>query len=413
MEPLTLIYLVYSFLGLYYLFLFTLIYIQNKHCIYEIPEIKKQLSLTMVVPCYNAEKQIGETIENLLRSDYKGLKKVIVVDDCSTDNSYKIAKKFQKKYPKKVKVVQTPKNTGCAAGSKNYGAKFVRTKLIGFTDDDSYPKQGAISKMIGYFGDEKTGGVTSRVLVMNRDTWISKLQAIEYKIIAFTRKLLGFVGGIYVTNGPLSIYRLKAFKEAGGFDESNWTEDIEITWHIVSLGYNIHMAVPAKVYTVVPDRFKAWFKQRLRWNVGGIQTINKYKKSFFKCGMLGLFILPFFVVAWFLAITGLFLLGYRIIRTVYVRYLSTTMSIANETAILNMKDIHLTPSILFFFGVVLFFLGLLYNILALRHSKDEEEKYKKQGFGRLLIYMTFYLTAYPAILIISIYKFFKGKKTWN
>ena len=411
MEPLTIIYLVYSFLGLYYLFLFTLIYLQNKERIFEVWPIKKQLSLSIVIPCYNAAKHIGNTIDNLMKSDYKGLKRIIVVDDCSTDNSYRIAKKYEKKYPNVVRVVQTPKNTGCAAGSKNYGARFVRTELIGFTDDDSFPKPDAISKMIGYFNRKKVGGVTSRVLVLNRNTWLSKIQAIEYKIIAFTRKLLGFVDGIYVTNGPLSIYRRKAFREVGGFDESNWTEDIEITWHIVSKGYKVHMAVPAQVYTIAPERLKPWFKQRIRWNVGGIQTINKYKKSFFRCGMLGLFILPFFIVAWFLAITGLIILGYRITRTIIVRYLSTQMSIANQTAILSMRDINLTPSILFFFGIVMFFLGLMYNVLALRYSKEKD--FKRHGFLRLLMYMTFYLTAYPAILIISIYKFFKGKKTWD
>lgn len=410
MEVLTIVYLAYSFLGLYYLFLFTLIYLQNKHRIYEIPEIKKKFSLSIVIPCFNEEESIRRTVEGLLKSDYSGLKKIIVVDDCSTDNSYKIIKELAKKYSK-VMACRTPKNTGCAAGAKNYGAKFVDTELIGFTDADSFPKSNAISMMIGYFNDKKVGGVTSRVFVENRNNWLSRLQAIEYKIIAFTRKLLGFVGGIYVTNGPLSIYTKKGFDECNGFNASNWTEDIEITWHLISKGYIIHMAIPAEVYTIVPEKFGDWFKQRLRWNVGGIQTINHYKSSFLRHGMLGLFIIPFFVIAWFLAIFGLILLSYRIIRIIIVRYLSTRMSIATETAILTMRELNITPSILFFFGIVLFSLGLIYNILALMYSKEKD--FKRHGLLTLLSYMTFYLTAYPAILITSIYKFFKGKKTWN
>ena len=410
MDVLTVIYLVYGFLALYLLTLYCLIYIQNRKRFFESPPIKKQFSLSMIVPCYNAEDVIGETIQSLLNSDYKGLKKIIVADDCSTDNTYKIAKSFERKYLRKVKVVRTLKNTGRAAGAKNFGAKFAKTDLIGFTDDDSRPKKDAISKMIGFFNNSKTGGVTSRVLVQNRDSFLGKLQSLEYKIIAFTRKILGFVDAIYVTNGPLSIYRKKAFKDVGGFSMTNWTEDIEITWHMVSKGYKINIAIPARVYTVVPSTFKGWFRQRLRWNVGGLQTILTYKKSFLRCGMLGFFILPYFVLSWSLAIFGLLILSYRVIRTIIIRYLSTKMSIEAQTTILTLRDINLAPSILFFFGVLMFILGLTYNLLALFHSKEDE--LEKEGSHYLLAYMFVYLTVYPIILITSIYKYIKGYNKW-
>jgi len=378
---------------------------------FEIPQIKKKYPLSIVIPCYNAEKVIGETIETLLKSDYPGLKQIIVADDCSTDNSYKIAKMYEKKYPGKVKAVRTPKNTGRAAGAKNYGARFVKTELIGFTDDDSRPRKEAINNMIGFFNDIQVGGVTSRVFVQNRDNFLEKAQAIEYKIIAFTRKILGFVDSVYVTNGPLSIYRKKAFDECRGFSMTNWTEDIELTWHLVSKGYKIHMALSAKVYTIAPKTFMQWFKQRLRWNVGGLQTINSYKGAFFRCGMLGLFIIPFFVLSWLLAIGGLLLLSYRIIRIIIIRYLTTSYSIEAQTAILTLSDLDLTPSILVFFGTALFVMGFTYNLLALSYSKEQD--FKKHNLFQILVYMIFYLTAYPAILIISIFNYIKGKKTWN
>ncbi len=410
MDFLTIVYLAYGFLALYILILYSLIYLQNRTRFSESPPIKKQFSLSIVVPCYNAKHAIGETIQSLLNLNYKGLKKIIVVDDCSTDNSYKIAKSFQRKYPGKVKVVRTPKNTGRAAGAKNFGAKFARTDLIGFTDDDSRPKRDAVSHMIGYFNDSKVGGVTSRVLVQNRKSFLGRLQSFEYKIIAFTRKILGFVDAIYVTNGPLSIYTRKAFREVGGFSMANWTEDIEITWHMVAKGYKINMAIPAKVHTVVPNTLKAWFRQRLRWNVGGLQTIVSYKKSFLRCGMLGFFILPYFVLSWALALFGLLVLIYRFGRTLIIRYLATKMSIESQTAILTLRDINLTPGVLLFFGILLFALGLTYNLFALSHSRDEE--LGKEGFSYFFVYMFVYLTLYPIILVTSIYKYIKGYNKW-
>ena len=136
--------------------------------------------------------------------------------------------------------------------------------------------------MIGFFDDSKVGAVTSTVLVRNRNNFILKLQSIEYKVIKFSRKLLEFLDSIYVTPGPLAIYRKSAFDKVKGFDENNLTEDIEITWHLQLKGYKIKMSVPSRVYCVSPTRIKEWINQRNRWNIGGLQTVSKYRKNFLK-----------------------------------------------------------------------------------------------------------------------------------
>ncbi len=409
MEILTVIYLSYSFIALYFLILFAMIYVSHRKEIFECPKSNKNYSLSIVIPCYNEEKSIGGAIESLLNSDYKGLKKIIVVDDCSTDNSYNVIKMYAKKYTNVI-ALQTPKNTGKASGSKNYGAKFVKSELIGFADADSYSNKDAITNMIGFFDNPSVGAVTSQILVKERKKFIEKLQEIEYKIIAFSRKLLGFIDAIYVTPGPLAIYRKDVFDKIRGFDEENLTEDIEITWHISSAGYDIRMSVPSKVYTIAPNKFSDWFKQRIRWNVGGLQTINKYKGTFLKKGMLGNFILPFFVLSWIVGILGIFVLGYRVIRTLILRYLSTTYSIQAQTAILTFRDLNLTPNVLVFFGIFIFMFSIFFTSIVLLHLREEE--FKKHGLFNIISYMFIYLLAYPFLLIISVYKFLRGKKSW-
>ena len=408
-EVLTIIYLTYSFVAMYFLFLFLLIYIPHRKKIFLYPETEKNYSLSIVVPCYNEAESIGETIQRLLDSNYKGLKKIIVVDDCSTDNSYEVIKKYAKKYSR-VLAVQTPKNTGRASGAKNYGFKFVKTNLIGFVDADSYPDVNAIGRMIGFFDDEKVGAVTSQVLVKNRNNLIEKMQAIEYKIIVFTRKLLVFIDAIYVTPWPLAIYRKTAFDKVKGFDESNLTEDIEITWHLVYAGYTVRMCVPALVYTIAPSKFKDWFKQRIRWNVGGLQTIKKYNRTFLKKGMLGNFILPFFVFSWGLGIFGLFVLSYRIARKFIVQYLSTKYAIGAQTAILTLRDLNLTPNVLVFFGLMILIFSIWFTLLVLFRLKEKE--FKQHSLWDMFSYMFIYLVAYPFLLVISIYKFLRRKQTW-
>ncbi len=409
MEVITVIYLVYMFIAFYFLFLFILIYLQNKKYIFYCPQPNKDYSLSIIIPCYNEGETIERTVKSVLDAGYKNLKKIIVVDDCSKDNSYEIIKSLAKKYSKVI-AVQTPKNTGCAAGSKNYGAKFVDTELIGFTDGDSFIEKGAIDKTVGFFNDKKVGSVTSSVLVHNRNNFIEKLQSIEYKVIKFSRKLLEFIDSIYVTPGPLGIFRKSVFDKIGGFDEKNLTEDIEITWHLQAEGYKVKMAVPARAYTVAPSKFKDWLKQRNRWNIGGLQTIGKYNKDWFRKGMLGSFILPFFVFSWVIGLFGLFVFAYRILRTFISRIFSATYSVQTQAALFRFEDINLTPNVLVFFGLTIFFLSLWFTFVALINMR--EEKHKRENFFAIGFYMLFYVLAYPIILITSSYKFLRGHRKW-
>jgi len=408
-EFITVVFLVYSFIAFYFSFMFLLLYFQNRKEFFYYPKRKRDYELSIVVPCYNEEKDIGGTIQSLLDIKYKGLKKIIIVDDCSTDGSYDIIKRYARKYSR-VMAVQTPKNKGHAAGAKNYGVKFVKTELVGFTDADSYPLKDSAGKMVGFFNDPNVGAVTSTVLVKNRNNFIEKLQGIEYKVIKFSRKLLEFIGAIYVTPGPLAIYNREIFHKVGGFDEKNLTEDIEITWNLQSKGYGIKMCVPSRVYTIAPTKIKNWLKQRNRWNIGGLQTIYKYRKYIIKKGMLGNFILPFFVLSWVLGLFGIFILAYRISRTLFVNYLGAKNSIIAQTTVLALRDINLTPNVLVFLGLTLFILGLFFTLLALANVK--EKNYKRTSVITLGFYLIFYLLAYPIILTTSIYKFLKGKKSW-
>ena len=405
MEFVTALYLIYSFLAFYFLFLFVLIYLGHRKEILFVPRPKNKYLVSVVIPCYNEEESIGMTIDAIVKNGCKRLKKIIVVDDCSTDGSYKIMREYAKKYPGLVMAVKTPKNTGNAAGAKNYGSRFVNTDLILFTDADSFPEKGAIEKMVGFFDEENTGAVTASVLVKNKSNFLLRLQTLEYVVIKFTRKLLEFIDSIYVTPGPLAMYRTKHFVEVGRFDEKNLTEDIEITWRMLDKGYDVKMSVPSRVYTIAPGKFRQWFNQRIRWNMGGVQAILKHKDKFFKKGMLGHFVLPLFVSSWIIGIFGLGFFLYRAARWVFVNYLTTTYSVQANAAVLSVRDISLNPDILFFFGIILFVFSMAFTLISLFHEKEK-------GFFDSLVYAFFYLLTYPVILVTSVYKLMRRNVRW-
>lgn len=410
MEFLTGIFLFYSFVALYFSILFLLIYFKNRKDLFYYPPVTKEYEVSFVVPCYNEEKSIAQTIENIMEIDYPNLKKIIVVDDCSKDASFSIMKEYEKKYPGLVMAVQTPKNTGNAAGAKNYGSKFVTTELICFTDADSFPEKDSLKKMVGFFDDQKVGAVTASVCAQNQDSFLERAQAIEYSLVKFTRKLLESVNSIYVTPGPLALYRRKPFEEIGRFDESNLTEDIEIAWRFHSKGYLVRMSLSANVHSIVPSDIKTWRNQRLRWNFGGVQTILQYKKNFFNGTMLGNFILPFFIFSWVIGLSGLGFIAYKMTKTIIYRYLVLENTMNAQIALLRMENLSSVPSIIFFFSIFLLITGFLYSVISLSHSSRKGFK-KNKAIG-FLIYEVFYFFVSPLILINSIIRLITNKKKW-
>lgn len=407
-ETLTIVYLSYMFISLYFLLLFTLTFIQNRKQMFDVPESKNKPSLSILIPAFNEESSIEGTVEAILNSDYENLKEVIIINDGSSDNTKKIALDLEKKYSK---VHILDKENSGKADSLNQAIKIAKSDLVAVVDADSYPSEKAFSEMIGFFNEDKVGAVTTRIIVRNPTNFIQTLQSVEYKVIAFTRKLLGFLDAIYVTPGPLAIYRKSILKEVKGFDVKNMTEDIEITWRLAFHDYKVKMSFLSQVSTVSPDTFKKWFKQRIRWNIGGFQTILKYKKYFFRKGMLGFFILPFFTISLVLGAIGLGIFVYRITIRFITSYLSTKQSIASEVAIIALQDINLHPSILHFFGVTLFLLGLIFVFFAL--SVINREIGKKENFFSVVFYLIIYATLYPLVLISSLYKFLRGNYTWR
>src|SRR3989304_4801442 len=99
-EILTIVYLVYMFIALYFLCLFTLTFVQNRKEMFSIPELKKKYSVSVLIPAYNEENSIKGTVEAVLKSDYGNLVEVIILNDGSTDNTLKIVNELGKKYSK-------------------------------------------------------------------------------------------------------------------------------------------------------------------------------------------------------------------------------------------------------------------------------------------------------------------------
>ena len=100
--------------------------------------------ISFVVPCYNSEEYMEKCIESLLIG--KDDVEIIIIDDGSSDNTGKIADRYQKKYPKIVKAIHQ-ENGGHGAGI-NTGLKHATGKYFKVVDSDDWLDAKAYKKLL-------------------------------------------------------------------------------------------------------------------------------------------------------------------------------------------------------------------------------------------------------------------------
>lgn len=407
MEFITIVILIFLFFALYFFFIFLLLHLKNKNRLFEIPIPKKNYGLTVLVPAYNEEDSIEKTLLAILSTDYAGFKKVIAINDGSKDNTLKIMNRMAKK-DKRIFVLDKP-NSG-KADSLNHALKHVNTELFAVVDADSYPEKDAFRNIVGFFNDPKMGAVSSAILSRQNKTLIQKVQNFEYDIIVWTRKLLDFVDGVFVAPGALSVYRAKPVQEFGGFDKNNITEDIEVTWHLLHEGYKTGMALSARSYTEVPNKWKALWNQRVRWGMGGIQTLIKYRKDFIRKSSLGLLIYPFVASTILLSYISVFFMIFLFLKGLIKNIFIIKYSLQTSTLMYNILTFEFNPNVLIFFAVCMFILSLWFFLLGLRLIDSEE--LRKRNFFNMAFYLLIYSVNYPIVWLGALFKLLRRNSKW-
>lgn len=90
--------------------------------------------ISVIVPAYNAEKTLAACLCNLVHQTLSDME-IILVNDCSTDNTLSVMMDCEAQFPDKIIVVNSDKNRG-AGGARNVGLCYASGEYIGFVDSD-------------------------------------------------------------------------------------------------------------------------------------------------------------------------------------------------------------------------------------------------------------------------------------
>jgi cellulose synthase/poly-beta-1,6-N-acetylglucosamine synthase-like glycosyltransferase/peptidoglycan/xylan/chitin deacetylase (PgdA/CDA1 family)/spore germination protein YaaH len=248
--------------------------------------------VAVLIPAYNEEKVIVRTIRSVMMSNYKNIR-VVVIDDGSTDNTYRAAVDA---YPADIasgRLTVMTKPNGGKADALNYALTRTREEIYVGIDADGVIAHDAITNLVCHFADPKIGAVAGNAKVGNRVNLWTRWQALEYITSQnFERRALDLFDVVMVVPGAIGAWRTSAVKRGGCYHTNTVAEDADLTMNLLEQGYSVIYEDRALAFTEAPVDMDGLMRQRFRWSFGILQAIFKHRGAIRKRRAMGLFALP-------------------------------------------------------------------------------------------------------------------------
>src|ERR1035437_1380045 len=237
--------------------------------------------VSIIVPVYNEEKVVADSVKSLLDLNYSNYE-IIIVNDGSTDKTREVAEQlvgYQKGRYSDIKISLIDKPNGGKSKALNAGIRFSKADFVLCMDGDSQLSPDSLRLAVRHFSNPEIGAVAGNVKVMNRGKFFTDLQALEYiEGLNMARSAQSFVSLVNIIPGPIGLFRKKAVEGAGYYSSDTFAEDADLTLKILAGGWKIYYEPNSVSYTEAPVKLQQLMKQRYRWTRGILQSIRKHKK---------------------------------------------------------------------------------------------------------------------------------------
>ena len=240
-----------------------------------------QESCSIIIPCFNEEEQIRETIKFAMQSQYPDFE-VIAINDGSTDKTAEILDELALHYPK-LRVVHLAENQGKAYALRA-GAMVSQHEFLICIDGDALLHPHAVFWMMNHLTNyPRVGAVTGNPRIINRSSVLGKIQVGEFSsIIGLIKRAQRTYGRIFTVSGVIAGFRKTALDRIGYWRDDMITEDIDVSWRLQFDHWDLQYVPKALCYIYMPETFKGLWQQRLRWAQGGIEVLFAYVPKLFK-----------------------------------------------------------------------------------------------------------------------------------
>lgn len=279
--------------------------------------------ISIIVPAYNEEITVVDTVRSLLTLEYRAYE-IIVVDDGSKDRTSEVlAKAFDmhlvhrpirrqvdcqreefiyETRAQKVPLTLIRKKNGGKADTLNMGINAANFPYFICMDADSVLQYDSLRRIVQpVLADGNVVAVGGIVRISN-DVELENGRVKRYRlprnILAFmqvleydrsflaSRILFDRFNGSLIISGAFGLFKKATVIAVGGYDRKTLGEDMELVVKLHeyctsnSIPYSIRYASDAICWTQAPERLRDLCKQRRRWHLGLFQSMYKHRTMF-------------------------------------------------------------------------------------------------------------------------------------
>jgi cellulose synthase/poly-beta-1,6-N-acetylglucosamine synthase-like glycosyltransferase len=354
--------------------------------------------VSIVVPAYNEELTIVQSISALLALDYQP-REVVVVNDGSTDGTLALLQRTFQLVPAPLAFVQPlsskavrgiyrsisepdlvvvdKENGGCKADAANAGINAASGVLVLNVDADTILEGDALSRAVmPFLEDPSTVAVGGNVGIANGcrvesgrvvdvampPRWLARFQVVEYmRSFLLFRLACASQNAVVLISGAFGLFRRDAVIAVGGYDPTAIGEDIDLTIRLQR--HFRERRDPARIafdpnplcWTQAPEDWTSLKSQRYRWRRGLLQVLWRHRRMignprFGKVGLGAMLYIAFFEGL------GPLLEGSG--------YLMTFLAAA--LGFLNWKYFGMMVTVSILFGIAVTLLAILLNDVAMQ-----------------------------------------------
>jgi cellulose synthase/poly-beta-1,6-N-acetylglucosamine synthase-like glycosyltransferase len=358
--------------------------------------LSQRPGVSIVVPAHNEEDLVVTSTSAFLGQEYAPLE-VLIVDDGSTDATFArlndafdlvqlplggalpletapVRGLYASKVAPTLRIVQ--KENGGRADTVNAGVSLARHELVAVADADSILEHPDDCVAAG--GSIRVVNSTQVVDGRVVDPHVGRRGLAATQVLEYLRGFLGAriawsrMNGLPIVSGAFGVFRRDTLLAVGGFLRESMGEDMEATLRLHDElrprwpSARISFVPDAVCWTQAPDTLRGLRTQRIRWQVGLLETIRLHDGMLGRrrYGAVGLLAMPY--IALFEAISSIFqVIAYAVAITLVV------------------LDPDSWPYLVALFGVSLLF-GQVQSMLALLIEETGFRRYGRAGMTRLL-----------------------------
>jgi len=260
----------YTYLG-YPLLLMILAAVRRRHS--PVAPLTEWPRISIVLPAYNEEAVIRDTLENLLRLDYPAdRRQILVVSDASTDRTDAIVGEYASRG---VELLRLPHRRG-KTGAENAALPVLRGSIIVNTDASVHVERGALKALIAHFADPTVGVASNRNVSVARapqhpnyaESWYVGYEMWVRDLESRVAGIVGAAGCLYAVRAPI---HMRLLPESLSRDFAAGLVARELGWRAVSVR-------EAVCYVPRISSLRREYRRKVRTMTRGMETLYRERQ---------------------------------------------------------------------------------------------------------------------------------------